>query len=341
MAQAKSYHSYLKRQREEDTVCENEAKRYKQADAEQRYDFQTSSIPPEIWNIIVNTMDGDDQTLATIMLSMTDLNLCSVFEQNCEKQLIGRLDEYGKQHTQQFSVRKWICSASASKGYIDLLETALLNLRSVYMYYQSYKYCEAIESFVQDAFRDNQLEVLKFLVPLNPEHRGRIIIQSSNSSVECMKYLRDNGYSWDERTCSSAALYGNIKCLKYATENHCPKNEKTCSKAASIGHLDVIKYAHQNGFPWDSLACSMAAEGGHLEVLKYLHENGCPWDETVCCFAAEYGQLDVLKYLHENGCPWDEMSSLVAAYSGHLEVLKYLHENGCPWSGEICLKLLL
>ena len=76
---------------------------------------------------------------------------------------------------------------------------------------------------------------------------------------------------------SSAACKGHLEVLKWAREHGCPWEQKTCSYAASSGHLEVLKWARENGCTWDCDTCSVAARGGHLEVLKWAREHGCPW----------------------------------------------------------------
>ena len=55
--------------------------------------------------------------------------------------------------------------------------------------------------------------------------------------LECLKYLRENGFSWDEG---------------------CDFCYNVCSYAAEKGHLDCLKYAHENGCPWDKETCESA-----------------------------------------------------------------------------------
>ena len=94
--------------------------------------------------------------------------------------------------------------------------------------------------------------------------------------MECLKYLRENGCDWDERTCWSAAEKGHLECLKYAREHGCDWDGGTCFYAASNGHLECLKYAHEHWCPWDELTCRGAAEKGHLECLKYACAHGFP-----------------------------------------------------------------
>ncbi|ATZ80111.1 replication factor A/ankyrin repeat domain-containing protein [Bodo saltans virus] len=152
-----------------------------------------------------------------------------------------------------------------------------------------------------------------------------------NNNLECLKYVHENGCHWNSVTCRYAAEKGNLECLKYAHENGCPWNEDTCVYAARHGHLECLKYAHENGCFWDERTCENAALNGHLECLKYAHENDCPWNSNTCYYAARNGQLKCLKYAHENGCPWDENACASAAINKYLECFKYAYENGCKW----------
>jgi hypothetical protein len=149
-------------------------------------------------------------------------------------------------------------------------------------------------------------------------------------SVALLRWARENGCPWDERTCAAVAAGGNLEVLKWARENGCPWDEETCASAAEGGHLDILKWARENSCPWDEWTCAYAAGGGHLEVLKWARENSCPWDEHTCYNAADGGHLEVLKWARANGCPWDEHTCSAAADGGHLEVLKWARENGCP-----------
>ena len=54
-------------------------------------------------------------------------------------------------------------------------------------------------------------------------------------------------------------------------------DERTCTSAALEGNLEVLKWAREQGCPWDEATC--AAKGGHFAVLKWAREQGCPWDD--------------------------------------------------------------
>ena len=54
--------------------------------------------------------------------------------------------------------------------------------------------------------------------------------------------------------------------LKWARENGCPWDERTCMFAAEGGHLEVLKWARENGCPWNEDTREIAAEMGYVET---------------------------------------------------------------------------
>jgi hypothetical protein len=183
------------------------------------------------------------------------------------------------------------------------------------------------------------LECLKYLHQNNyPWDEWTFGSAAANGHLDCLKYLHENNCPWNEYLCSYAAFNGHLDCLKYLHKNKYFWNEYTCQKAAMNGHIDCLEYARKNGCPWNKLTFEGAASNGQLECLEYLYKNNCPWDEWTCISAVENGHLKCLRYLHENNCPWTELACQYAAKNGHLKCLKYLHENGCLWNANTCLE---
>jgi len=155
-------------------------------------------------------------------------------------------------------------------------------------------------------------------------------------SVALLRWARENGCPWDERTCAAAAAAGNLEVLQWAREHGCPWDKETCGAAAKGGHIEVLQWARVNGCPWNKWTCMKAADGGHREVLQWLRANNCPWDEMVCAGFAKGGHLELLQQERSNGCPWDNWTCTYAAHGGQLEVLKWARANGCPWDEGTC-----
>ena len=45
-------------------------------------------------------------------------------------------------------------------------------------------------------------------------------------SLECLRYLHENGFPWNTSTTLIAGWKGNLDCLKYAIENGCPYDDE-------------------------------------------------------------------------------------------------------------------
>jgi hypothetical protein len=61
-----------------------------------------------------------------------------------------------------------------------------------------------------------------------------------------------------------------LDVLKWAREYDCPWNEETCESAALVGNLEVLKWAVERGCVWDANECArLAAEVGHWEVAHW------------------------------------------------------------------------
>ena len=54
---------------------------------------------------------------------------------------------------------------------------------------------------------------------------------------------------------NGAARGGHLELLKYLREKGCTWNERTCAAAAQEGHVHVLEYLRTNGCPWSSDAC--------------------------------------------------------------------------------------
>jgi len=83
-----------------------------------------------------------------------------------------------------------------------------------------------------------------------------------------------------EHACTFAAAHGNTNMLKHLRSNGFPWECRTASYAAMGGHVDTLRWIHQNGglnaYTLHELA-SNAAMCGHIDVLAYIKENDLPW----------------------------------------------------------------
>jgi len=47
-----------------------------------------------------------------------------------------------------------------------------------------------------------------------------------------LKYARENGCPWDQRTCDSAAMNDYLHVLRWAIDNGCPYEVNDCTRPA-------------------------------------------------------------------------------------------------------------
>ncbi len=146
--------------------------------------------------------------------------------------------------------------------------------------------------------------------------------------LESLKWLRSNGYGWDDDVCTIAATHKNLGLLKWLHAEGCPWDEDTCMAAAEYGNFKVLKWARGNGCKWDKKRISyVIATSGHVKMMKWARSQGCWWDEEKCSWAACAGKLEMLQWLRANGCPWDG-DTLWYAVSPEVEA--WAIANGCP-----------
>jgi hypothetical protein len=61
--------------------------------------------------------------------------------------------------------------------------------------------------------------------------------------LEVLKWARDNGCPWDEETCSSAAMAGELEVLKWARDNGCLLVVEDCLYyAEEADHVEVMNW---------------------------------------------------------------------------------------------------
>ena len=130
--------------------------------------------------------------------------------------------------------------------------------------------------------------------------------------------------------CKWAALQGQLEILKWLRENDFPWDEKTCTRAVRGGHLEVLQWLRANSCPWNEYTCAWAAHDGDLEMLQWARANGCPLSVHTCAYAVWGGHLEVLQWARANGCPWDYRTRANAAANGHTELLSWARANGAP-----------
>lgn len=183
-----------------------------------------------------------------------------------------------------------------------------------------------------------------------------LAMASGNEDV--VKFLIKNRYSMDERTCSAAAMHGNIGMLRWLRGESdwvCPWGRSTVGLAAQNQRWRTLLYLTTPGsFPYrdracphDGEVCEAIAESGCIEEIHRTRKNGLlrSWTPQSFHIAEAAGHFQVVKWLLENRYPWHpEYAGFSAAAKGHLEILRWLHRGeracpsfyGLPWNEQLC-----
>ena len=139
----------------------------------------------------------------------------------------------------------------------------------------------------------------------------------------------------------------SVALLRWARENGCPWDERTCAAAAAAGNLEVLKWAREHGCPWDERTCAAAAAGQYLEVLQWALENSCPLGKNRLLLWANHLQQDMHFWVcHRNDaddpfgvgqlsgfCGKVKNFEPTAATAGqdYMEIFQWAFENGFTW----------
>ena len=79
------------------------------------------------------------------------------------------------------------------------------------------------------------------------------LVAFEEKNWEMLRWLRGNGFAWDERVCAAACF---------------------------VERLDILKWARENGCPWNVSAFQAASMKRNEEILVYLRESGCLMEES-------------------------------------------------------------
>ena len=134
---------------------------------------------------------------------------------------------------------------------------------------------------------ENQLWKNMYSLKNKPEEFSYFTCAAYSGLLDCLQHMHSKNEIIDKSSedathaCMYAAQNGQLECLKFLHENGYSWNEFTCARAAQYGHLDCLKYAYENGCVWDTMTITFAANFGHLDCLKYAYENKCNYAKHV------------------------------------------------------------
>jgi len=182
------------------------------------------------------------------------------------------------------------------------------------------------------AARKGHLECLKFMRANGcPWSVKTVIAAVKGNNFDCLKYLVDSGCpvnsgNFPGSAVEEAAYLGNLTCLKYLREHGSSWSEKTCDYTATQVESSIT-YAHMER-PIDAADCEDALKDIKMtgipecrnvyhfhdltcfneqrECLTYAWMNGAPWDLGTCNAGSGDGRMDCLLNEPDHNCMWDE-----------------------------------
>ena len=94
-----------------------------------------------------------------------------------------------------------------------------------------------------------------------------------------LKSLHQRGHvEFKKYLCEAAVQYGLLKVLKWLRENGFPWDDQTCAEAAQGGHLEVLKWLRANdGCLLDSRTVLWAGKAGKLKTMQWALANGASY----------------------------------------------------------------
>jgi hypothetical protein len=95
---------------------------------------------------------------------------------------------------------------------------------------------------------------------------------AAGGSVPMLRFLKQQGISFDTSALLSAARNGRTAACQYLyEEERCALTASACTEAARGGHTSTLIYLQQHGCELDVRAvCIAAARGGHIRVMEHV-----------------------------------------------------------------------
>lgn len=156
------------------------------------------------------------------------------------------------------------------------------------------------------AARAGQFECMKIIPATPDDFKPRIAQAAAHAgSIHCLKYAVEAGTDIIAAfAMSGSAIDGkSLDCLKFLTNNGMVWTWQATSAAAWINWIEGLQYLIQAGCPVNDLASKHAAMHGNIEMLQILHEAGCEMSLETWKSAATRSSPDVLQWLYNSGTP--------------------------------------
>jgi hypothetical protein len=179
--------------------------------------------------------------------------------------------------------------------------------------------------YIYNAVSNNHKQVLKYLLAKYPEWKKEIDKQDYYLNIavkyghlEMLKYLREVGAPWSEKSIHTVALqimenkdpYVNEKryeCLEYMIKNGCRINEYEINYTTKDNNTRLMRFLIEIGelnLEFNTAVMDYFAVKGDLEIMKYLFKKGMPFTVYTAMLANKYEHNDCLEFAVSHGAPY-------------------------------------
>ncbi len=203
--------------------------------------------------------------------------------------------EYGHLHIikylskHMYSKSIELCPSAALHGHLDIL---------IWAKDHGFR-CN--ENICRNAAIGGHLEILKWAINNKCYFDESIVyyFAAHENKLNIIKWMHENNYEWDYKTCNGAAENGNLELLKWLMENGCGFIEDICSSAAKSGNLDMLKWLKEIGCKLNQEVCTNATMKRHLHIIEWAIENGCELNESILDIALKRGFGEIISWIKE------------------------------------------
>lgn len=219
-------------------------------------------------------------------------------------------------------------------GFHDVIKLAAkTNNLPLLQFTHKYRLHSINRYIIIDAIATDSIDCVKYMLNngIN-EGAGMVDTAAKSGAIKCLKHFSLIGLSVSSAG-NLAALNNKLECLKYITSRGGRMYSSIMSGVAKNGAFDCLKYMHEHHV---KITTDVVAEAATFDCLEYAHKAVGIMPDKACLTAAKNGRLDCLKYAHENGGMLTNSITKYAARAGSLECLKYAHERGCPLTIKVC-----
>jgi hypothetical protein len=203
---------------------------------------------------------------------------------------------------------------------LDMSEEFVKNFISYKQkYHQENPKSPCINSLVKSHFDGTGIDELLFAIQDNTCGKQSMKHELSIGCLDCVKYIRSKGKSWENMMYYEAIKQGNLEAVKYLIKNKCPVdyNRNTINfdffnEALYKGHNDIIEYLLSHGRNLSHEIVKYLIKQNKFDDLKLLIKLGfikLLEKNKAMKYATKYNKFNIFQLLNKHGIKYKQYIS--------------------------------